>query len=176
MEYSLVRSLVGATSPSLRCRKGRKMTIKTYSSYEEMLAQLQADRAAADALVGPEAAQYKMGGHYARFHPSGLIIYGELLDPIQEEKDAGADEDEVEFQRQLRAQPHMKNYFYTKSYSRAPGCKDGEYGDVHVSAMNLPLTKEEFERARELGWPVDPKVFFEEVLKVQRVGGEMPSA
>ena len=145
------------------------MSVKTYDSFEEMMAEIHANREAADAQVGPEHTQYKIGGHYARFMLDiGLIIYGELLDPVQEEIDAGADEQEVAFQRHLRAQPHMKHYFFTRSYSQAPGCDDGEYGDVHVSAMNVPLTKEEFERGKELGWPTDPKEFFEKVLRLPK--------
>lgn len=145
------------------------MTVKTYDNVEELLADIQKARQAADDAVGPESVQFKEGGFYARFHPSGLIIYGEILDPIQEEIDAGADEEEVEFQRQLRARPHMKNYLYTKSYSVA--CSDGEYGDVHVSAMDVPLTKEEFELAKELQWPNEPADFFEKILKLRRGTG-----
>jgi hypothetical protein len=68
----------------------------------------------------------------------------------------------------------MKNYFFTKCYSTAPGCMTGEYGDTHVSTMNVPLTKEEFDRAQELGWPQTPRALFEEVLRLPKMR-EVPS-
>ena len=148
--------------------------VKTYMTEEELLKDFEAQRAAADAAVGPEASQFKVGGFYARFMPElGFIVYGEILDPVQEEIDSGADETEVEYQKHLRDQPHMKNYLYTRSYSVA--CPHGEYGDVHVASMNVPLTKKEFERARALGWPRHPKELFEEVL-VLRKQWEVPKA
>lgn len=143
------------------------MKFKTYETFEDMMRDIEAQREAADAAMGPEATQFQIGGFYARFMPEyGFIVYGEILDPIQAEIDAGADEEEVEYQRQLRAQSHMKNYLFTRSYSVA--CPEGEYGDVHRGAMNVPLTKEEFERAKELGWPVHPKELFEKVLKLRK--------
>ena len=144
------------------------MNIKAYATDEELFEDLRRTREAADSAVGPEHTQYKVGTYYARFMPEfGFIIYGEIRDPIQDEIDAGADEEEVEFQRYLRAQSHMEHYKYTKSYSVA--CVEGEYGDVHVSTMNVPLTKEEFERAQDLGWPVHPKELFEQVLKLRKM-------
>lgn len=148
------------------------MSIKTYASDEELFEDIRKNREAADAAVGPEHKQYKIGTFYARFMPElEIIVYGEILDPIQEEIDAGADEEEVAFSREHWAQPYMKNYRATKSYSVA--CSNGEHGDVHVASMNVPLTKEEFERARGLGWPVNPRVLFEKVLQIPKVR-EMP--
>lgn len=148
------------------------MTVKTYDNVEELLADIAKARQAADAAdaaVGPESAQFKEGGHYARFHPSGLIVYGEIRDPIQEDIDDGADEAEVEYQRRLWARPDMKYYLYTKSYSKV--VPEGEYGNVHVSAMDVPLTKEEFELAKELEWPTEVGEFFEKILKLRRGSG-----
>ena len=150
------------------------MIIKDDTTFEDIMEEIHAAREAADANVGPEHTQYKMGGHFVRFHPAGILIYGEILDPIQEEKDAGADEEEVEWQRQMRAQPHMKYSFFTKCYSTAPGCMNGEYGDTHVSTMNVPLTKEEFDRAHGLAWPQTPRALFEDVLRLPKMR-EVPS-
>lgn len=136
-----------------------------FESTDAMLDYIARNREAADAAVGPEAAQFKPGEHYARIIPEyGLIVYGEIIDPIQSEIDAGADEEEVEYQRELRAEPHMKHMRFTKSYSQA--CEDGEFGDVHVSSMHLHLTKEEFERAKANEWPTNPRDLFEKVLEM----------
>lgn len=136
-----------------------------FESTDDLLEYIARNRAAADAAVGPEEKQFVPGEHYARFIPEwGLIVYGEIIDPIQSEIDAGADEDEVEFQRQLRSEPHMKHMRFTKSYSQA--CEEGEFGDVHTSSMNIHLTAEEFARAKQNGWPNTPRDLFEKVLEI----------
>ena len=56
------------------------MTVKTYETFEEMMADIEANREAADAEVGPEHTQFKVGGFYARFMLHlGLIIYGQFF-------------------------------------------------------------------------------------------------
>lgn len=140
-------------------------TITEFDNIDDMLSYIQEGREEADAAVGPEARQFVPGTHYARFIPDhGLLVYGEIIDPIESERQAGADEDEIEFQRQLRDEPHMKHMRFTKSYSEA--CAEGEFGDVHVSTMHVPLTKEEFERAKANAWPNNPRGLFEKVLEI----------
>ena len=151
------------------------MEFKQYDSFEQMLEDLNANREAADARVGPEANQYKPGGYYLRYLASySVFIYGEIYDPIEEDRKLGASEEELEYLRGVYAQPHMQNYRATRSYSVM--CEEGEHGDVHVSTMLMPLTKEEFERARELGWPNEGKAVLRDVLRMAKYQGEMPSA
>lgn len=125
------------------------MNIKSFSSFEEMLASMAQDRAVADAQVDPVQSGLKIGDFFIR-ETHGLVIYGEVLNPID-----GEDEEEREFQRRTRNQPHMKHYRFTKCYS--PVVPDGEYGDIHVSTVSLVLSREMFDRCRAAGWPQDPK-------------------
>lgn len=139
--------------------------ITLFNTLDEMERAIREGHEAAEAMVGPEAEQFVPGTFYARIAPEhGAIIYGEILDPVEEERKAGSDEEEVEYQRQLRAEPHMKNYRFTRSYSIL--CPDGELGDVHVVRMNFFLTGEEFNRAREQRWPTDPRKLFTDVLRI----------
>ena len=141
------------------------MSGRAFDSDEEMWAQLWANMKAADANVGPEANLYKPGDFFARLMPEiGMIVYGEILDSVEQTRACGGTDEEVEWEQEMRADPAMQHYRFTRSYSEV--CPKGELGDQHVSVISTTLTAEEFERARSLEWPCDPMIFFEEVLKV----------
>lgn len=149
--------------------------IKTFGSFEEMLEDLHKNREAADARVGVEALQYKPGGYYLRYIDTlQVFVYGEIYDPVEEDKKLGAEEEELEYLRGVYAQEHMQHYRATRSYSVM--CEEGEHGDVHVSTMMMPLTKEEFERAKKLGWPNDGPAVLKDVLRMSKPVGEIPQA
>jgi hypothetical protein len=135
------------------------MNVTSYPSPEAMMADLKADMEAADARVKPWQEKAAAGMYYVRLMPElDLVVYGEILDPVQGEKDAGADEEEVEAMREQYAQPHMRHYRFTKSYSQA--CDHGEFGDVHVCTIGGFLTKEGFELAKAQGWPTQAEAVF----------------
>jgi hypothetical protein len=149
--------------------------IKTFGSFEEMLEDLHKNREAADARVGPEALQYKPGGYYLRYiETMRVFVYGEIYDPVEEDRKLGASEEELDYLRKVYEQEHMKHYRATKSYSVM--CEEGEHGDVHVSTMLMPLTEEEFERARGLGWPNEGPSILKKVLRMSTPVGEVPKA
>jgi hypothetical protein len=88
----------------------------------------------------------------------GFRIYSELIDPVESvlagrNLDDLDDEEREELlaEREMRSQPHMADYRFTRSYSLA--CREGELGDIHLSNVIEKLTKEEFEVARAAGWP-----------------------
>lgn len=145
--------------------------IKTFNSIEEVLAFIHECSQKGDEEVEPWQATLKPGDHFIRIMSLGyevLVTYGVVRDPVQAEIDLGADEEEVEFQRQLRDSPHMKNYRYTRSYSEA--CPEGELGDVHISTVSSIITQEMFEKAKEMGWPSDPHKVAE-IVRVNAPGG-----
>lgn len=132
--------------------------VKSYESPEAMFADLARAREAADARVLPMQEDIKIGDCFIRYAPEAdLVIYGEVIDPLAfyEGKDLDADDGELRaekaYEEKLRAEPHMKNFRFSKCYSVA--CEDGELGDVHVSTM-LPIPRKYFEAAQRLTWPM----------------------
>jgi hypothetical protein len=135
------------------------MNVTSYASPEAMMADLQKDMQEADASVKPWQEKAAVGMYYLRLMPElDLVVYGEILDPAQSARAAGADEQEVEATREQYAQEHMRHYRFTRSYSQACAC--GELGDVHVGTIGGFLTGEGFEAARAQGWPTDPAAVF----------------
>lgn len=142
------------------------MHVREFDTLDEMLEYIRRSREEADAHAGDRGKLFVPGHCFARIVPEmGTIIYGLVLDPIEAEREAGADEDELEFQRELRAAPHMENMRFCRCWSTL--CPDGEYGDVHVSCMHAELSREEFDRARDAGWPSSPSDFVERVLQMK---------
>jgi len=139
--------------------------ITVHDSDSEMWDQLRSDMAAADAQVGPEAVQYKPGVYFVRFVPeASVILYGQILDPIEHLREIGGDEEDLEYETEVRSDPAMRHYRFTRVFSvRSP---EGTLGDQHVSTLTSVLTAEEFERARTLGWPNNPAAFYTEILGV----------
>jgi hypothetical protein len=114
-------------------------------------------RTAADASVTPSQEALKPGDYCLR-EAHGLAIYSEILDAAEvilggrDFKDLDPeDQEEVTDTRKSYAQPHMRYYRFTRSYSRA--CPNGELGDIHVSTVKKVLTAVQFQAAREAGWP-----------------------
>jgi len=150
------------------------MTTTAFDSDTEMWDELRADMAAADAQVGPDAVQYKPGVYFVRFVPEySLLLYGQILDSVEHLRANGGDEEDLEYEREVRSDPAMRHYRFTKMYSvHNP---DGLLGDQHVSTLTSVLTPEEFERAKRLGWPTSPREFFNKVLRV-RIPAEIGQA
>ncbi|OPZ75068.1 MAG: hypothetical protein BWY79_02007 [Actinobacteria bacterium ADurb.Bin444] len=95
---------------------------------EDILDVLDRAEAAADRLVQPWQAQMARGDYYWQHVPQfGLTVYGEVA-----RREGG-------HRRMVRA------------YSAA--CPYGELGGLHVSQVNGLLTREQFVRARESGFP-----------------------
>ncbi len=108
------------------------MEFEAFDSFEEMMARLNEQILRADAEVENWQARIKPGDYFRRSSGYGFDIYGEVL---QEEEP-----------RELRLRP----YRFCNCYSVA--CPEGEMGDVHVSTIEVLLSKAEFEEAQEQGW------------------------
>ncbi len=124
--------------------------MKQFNSLDEMLGYIRECSQQADMQVKPWQEAVKPGDYFVRFIEEGLTIYGKILDPVQSEIDAGADEDEVNYQRELRDAPHMKHYRFSKCYSDM--CPEGELGDVHVATIAAIITEKVFNEVKERGW------------------------
>jgi hypothetical protein len=98
------------------------------------------------------------GDFYAMATEHGFTVYGEILDAAKQYlgdrrvEDLEEDEiDEYDGILDSYAQPHMRYYRFTRSFSKA--CPKGELGDVHLAAVTRQITKDEFETARQAEWP-----------------------
>ena len=130
------------------------MEIRTFDTTEEMLAAVGKDQETADEAAASDPETYEVGDYFMRFMPEmHLVIYGEILDPVATNREAGGDETETEYLRKQYALPHMKHQRWTRCFSSL--MSKGELGNTHTSSINAKLSKEEFERAREAKWPSD---------------------
>jgi len=117
----------------------------------------------ANERVLPFQREMKVGDHFLRA-TQGFVVYGEVISPFSfydECRAKGTFNEELaqeeQWEKNMRAEPHMKYYLFTRGYSN-PMCMEGELGDTHASDMQVKITKEAFEEAKRLGWPRDPQV------------------
>lgn len=117
--------------------------IKTFGSAEELFDELarMEDEAVRVYSDSPEwKKSLKAGDYFVRVCPyEGLTIYGQCIDSKYPE-----DQESIEEGR-------TRGYQFSRCYSVL--CPEGELGDTHVSHMSAKLTKEQFEQARDAGWP-----------------------
>lgn len=101
-------------------------------------------------------------GDYIVRSQNGFIIYGEIIDPVVKmlDDETGLSEEQLEemqaehdYEIQLRNQPHMAAYRFSKCFSQL--CPQGELGDLHISTVTKVISKESFDEARNHGWPMD---------------------
>jgi len=128
------------------------MGIEVFNSYEELCASVNTDRERADADVRASQTAIKVGDFVIRSE-EGLLIYSEIMDPVEAERAAGANEGEIEYMRATYAQEHMRNYRFGRHFSEV--CPEGEIGDLHIVSVAAILTREAFEEFKAQGWPCD---------------------
>ena len=114
------------------------MVFKSYGTVEEMFADIEMNRKAADARINSQQSEIKPGDYFATDDGDDLVIIGEVLEP-----DHGSKGREAQYQRKLYAQPHMRGFRFTRCYSVM--CTTGEYGDTHISRMTK-ISREEFQK------------------------------
>lgn len=131
--------------------------VKGYGSVEEMMEDMALSRKSADSRVDPRQAAVRAGDCFMRWAPEAdLVVYGEVIDPLAyyEGKDLDADDgelrSEMEYEKNLRGEPHMKFFRFCRCYSIV--VEDGELGDTHCSVM-MPISRQIFETAKTHGWP-----------------------
>jgi len=124
--------------------------VETFDSIDDAFAVISADRVAADLRREPWQKEITPGDFVLRFEEN-LFIWIEVLDAVEEDRKAGADEDELVQVRYLYRAPHMEGIRFARHFSVV--CPDGELGDFHVSTALCKLTREHFEAARKASWP-----------------------
>lgn len=133
------------------------MSVKLFDSLEEMFADIEKGMEEANSSVRPFQEAIKPGDFYARWEPNaGVMIYGEIIDPLQWYHDQPKPwdhdlEEEYGYDKQMWDSYRMRHMRYTKSYSVM--CPDGEPGSVHVAVMHAKLNREQFEFMRRCNWP-----------------------
>lgn len=148
------------------------MSVRAFDDIEEMFQAMASDREAADARVEPWQRTVRPGDHVVRIvdidpvRVEHVLVYGEIIDPIESEKAYYNLRDP----EQAAAFEHVKICYgdqWSRSYCHgrfySPLCREGEYGDVHRATLTAVITAEEFEAAREAGWPQDP-IFISRVV------------
>ena len=127
------------------------MDVKTFDDIGDFFAQQAKALEEANKRIQPWQAEIKVGDCFVRLYQMGdrvIQIYGEVIDALEAERQAGADEDEVAYVKSLYEDPGRQGFRFTKSYSVL--CREGELGDVHVSTMTRVITRAEFESALSL--------------------------
>jgi hypothetical protein len=108
---------------------------------------------AANARVRPLQQDVVWGTHWAAHYPDmELIVFGYVptLEELEKiERGHGADDEEWEFEKATTLDSYARGYRFGKAYSVIE--PEGEWGSTHISVM-LPISKEQFEAARERGW------------------------
>lgn len=133
------------------------MPVKTFTNLDTLFVLLDEDRSRADGQVQPWQEQIKPGDKIVSTS-HGLLIFGEVLPPagVTDEDIAKMDPEEAEEVREeiaVYAEPHMRHFRFTRSYSVA--CPQGELGDVHVSRVLGVLSESGFEKMREAEWDLE---------------------
>ena len=117
-------------------------TVTSFDNVEDMFAHIDSQREAADSRVEGWQEKLTYGDYFIYYERSiGVVIYG-FIETLEDDED-----------KELYAEPHMKHYRPTRCYSRM--CPEGEYGDVHVSSVDMIVSKDTFEKARQQNWPSD---------------------
>jgi hypothetical protein len=113
-----------------------------FDSVEAMLDFQQKARNYEDSIVKDWQRELKPGSYFATYEPHfDMVIYNEVLEDKPEPGDA----------------PLLENSRLIRAYSVIE--PDGELGLTHVARAEGPLTKKQFEMARLLNWPANPKHF-----------------
>lgn len=124
------------------------ITLKTF----EELVQVFLGSDQNDPSLARHGRQFAPGTYFIQFIPElQLVVYGEVLDPLKIEIEAGGSASNVAFIEALYEADHMKYVRFTRCFSEL--VPDGEYGDTHVARMNTKLSRREFRLAKKMGWP-----------------------
>lgn len=131
------------------------MSEESFNSISELFQSICKDREVADKQITNAQNSIKPGDKIIRI-TLGLVIYGEILDPLEEEKphyDFSEPFDVAEWQRMKHHFEGLwkESYRYGRFYS--PRCEEGELGNVHLSVIHMLIPDNDFEAARKTGWP-----------------------
>lgn len=123
-----------------------------FDDMDEMVAAEAAAQDEAAKLVQPWQREIAVGDKFVKVS-RGFAIFGEVLDPSEVLRQIDADEDEIAFETELRAEPHMQNFRFCRLYS--PIYPEGQMGDVHIATVSAIISEDIFETFRKRGWRVN---------------------
>lgn len=139
------------------------MEIREFESFESAMTAIAEGIKQANANLAPEQKAIDWGDYWVRFEPQEqLIILGytfTLQENIDSERNAGADEDEIEYMRDRLMESHDDGLLFGRAYSVI--VPDGELGSTHRFSM-WPIDKQSFDNMQAVGWdpaqlPVDQR-------------------
>jgi hypothetical protein len=122
-----------------------------FDSVEEMIDHMRTSEDIANASVTPDQAEIGYGAYWMRVDQP-VMIFGYVPTPEEQEaseRALGADDDEIEYQREVFADAYRRGYRYGKCHSAWE--PDGEWGSTHISTM-IQIQKHQYERAQAKGW------------------------
>lgn len=127
------------------------MTIQMFDDFDAMFDAIDKGVEKAQAMTLPVQERITYGDYWMRYWEDFLIFgYIHTSEEVEaKERELGADDAEILYERRMMLSSYNRGFRFGTAYSTL--CPEGELGDTHVASM-VPLTREEFEQARELGW------------------------
>ena len=136
------------------------MTVRTFENFEEMVDFMAANRRTADSNIQDWQREIKPGDFVVRVYSEDLLIFGEILDIIEIEKQYYDLDDEEQAEEFSFTEEHYReggnwhgSYRFGRFYSIM--CPEGELGDIHLSTIFGKIPHEVFEACMEKGWDID---------------------
>jgi hypothetical protein len=129
------------------------MSVRGFDNTDDMFTWMRQQEQAANDRVTPDQAEISYGDHWMRPYED-IVIFGYVPTPDEQaasERELGADDEEIEYEREMLADTYARGYRYGKCYSVVE--PEGEWGSTHISTM-VKITKEQFEEAKEAGWDI----------------------
>lgn len=132
-------------------------------SFDDVVKEIGRQRAVADESLEPWQREVKVGDHVVTFpFGAGCVSWCEVVDPLDDDGDddepeeSEVDPEQAELERAeeefaKRAYGPDSSLRFVRGHSDA--CPEGELGELHLSMIARVVTAEQFEKARELGWP-----------------------
>jgi hypothetical protein len=128
--------------------------MKSFDSFDEMMAFMQEQERIANEHVTPEQSEIGYGDYWVRMYEGDLLIFGyipTLEESEAQERELGADDEEIEFEQAQLKDSHSRGYRYGQCFSVIE--PTGEWGSTHIANM-VKITKDQFEFAKANGWNV----------------------
>jgi hypothetical protein len=151
------------------------MMFKSYDTFEEMMADMSRAETAAIRNTQPWQRNITWGKYWMRYVAEwDLIIFGYVNTEDENDKgclEAGGDAEECKYEHDSMQDSYHRGYRFGTAYSVIT--PDGELGSTHISVM-VPITKSQFENARDLKWDKDDIVqmaWFRETMEAIRKPG-----
>jgi hypothetical protein len=123
------------------------VTIVDFSSPDDLLRAIDEARRNADSRVLDFQKNLKPGDLCVSYYAEEcMFVFHEVRDPL----DGIEEPEERDYLRESYADPNMRHYRFSRSYSVL--CPEGELGDIHVSTVSLVIPVNVWEACKKSGW------------------------